>query len=232
MRPILIMPRPKVNEADMANARRLNELDAKRGAVELNEEGALIDDLEERRDRWRRWCGLSQVIVMQSAEPSVPRPRKLEPTASLTNCENLIEMLLRRRRLSLPVRVRANSKGLLELGHPATVPASAAHSNAVAWLLWEASWRGMSTARQVAELPLHVQTLTVKWWTSMPATLRFGPAEYLLRALSEGAGNVDRFWQSVVGRMRRYGFYFVDPRLVSIEFRARGESRRRGSADD
>lgn len=72
MRPILIVPRPKVNEAEIANARRLNELDAKRGAVELNEEGALIDDLEERRDRWRRWCGLSEVIVMQSPEPSVP----------------------------------------------------------------------------------------------------------------------------------------------------------------
>ena len=113
MRPILIMPRPKVNEAAMADARRLNDLDAKRGAVELNEEGAVIDDLEERRTRWRRWCGLSEVIVMKSAEPSVPRPRKLEPPASLTNCENLIEMLLRRRRLSLPVRVRANSKAYI-----------------------------------------------------------------------------------------------------------------------
>jgi len=67
------MPRPKVSEAAIAEARRLNELDSKREAIELDEEGAVIDDLEERRKRWRRWCGLSKVIVMQSAEPVVRR---------------------------------------------------------------------------------------------------------------------------------------------------------------
>jgi hypothetical protein len=49
-------------------------------------------------------------------------------------------------------------------------------------------------------------------------SLRFGPPEYLLRALSECATNLDRFWQSVVVRMKPYGCYFLDPRLVSIEF--------------
>ena len=58
----------------------------------------------------------------------------------------------------------------------------------------------------------------MKWWTSAPAALRFGPAEYLPRALSETAANLDQFWQSVVERMKRCGFYFVDPRLVSFEF--------------
>jgi len=232
MRPILIMPRPKVSEAAIAEARRLNELDSKREAIELDEEGAVIDDLEERRKRWRRWCGLSKVVVMQSAEPAVIGQNKIAPPASLQNCENLIEMLLRRRRLSLPTRVRANSNRLLELRHPSTLPTTVAHSDAVAWLLWEASWRGMSTGLQVSEPPLHVQTLTMRWWLSTPAALRFGPAEYLLRALSEGAANLDQFWQSVVERMKRYGFYFVDPRLVSIEFRGSSQNRRRRSADN
>jgi hypothetical protein len=74
---------------------------------------------------------------------------------------------------------------------------------------------------------LHTQTLTVKWWTSTPESLRFGPSEYLLRALSECARNLDRFWQSVVGRMKPYGSYFLDPRLVSIEFRADEKRARR-----
>jgi hypothetical protein len=85
----------------------------------------------------------------------------------------------------------------------------------------------MSTALQVASPPLHTQTLTVKWWTSTPESLRFGPSEYLLRALSECARNLDRFWQSVVGRMKPYGSYFLDPRLVSIEFRAAEKPARR-----
>ncbi len=232
MRPILIIPLPKIREEDLAEARRLNGLDAKRGAVELDDDGAVIDDLEERRRRWRRWCGLSKVIVMRSSEKSVPSQSKMAQPASLDTCENLIEMLLRRRQLSLPSRARAYSKRLLELGHPATLPAAKAHPQAVTWLLWEACWRGMSTGRQVAARPLHAQTLTVKWWTSTPELLRFGPSEYLLRALSEYARNLDQFWQSVVGRMKPYGFYFLDPRLVSIEFRAGAERSRRRFADE
>jgi len=113
-----------------------------------------------------------------------------------------------------------------------TLPASVASSHAVTWLLWEASWRGMSTGLQVGRRPLHVQTLTVNWWTSAPEPLRLGPSEYLLRALSGCAANLDLFWQSVVERMKRYGFYFVDPRLVSIEFRGCGNLARRRFADN
>jgi hypothetical protein len=102
-----------------------------------------------------------------------------------------------------------------------------ASAHAVTWLLWEASWRGMITGLQVGRPPLHVQTLTVKWWTSAPEPLRLGPAEYLLRVLSGYATNLDLFWQSVVERMKRYGFYFVDPRLVSIEFRGGSKLARR-----
>jgi hypothetical protein len=219
MRPILIMPIPKIREEHLAEARRLNGLDAKRDAIELDEKGAVIDDLEQRRRRWRRWCGLSKIIVMRSPEERVPIHRKMARPASLDNCENLIEMLLRRKRLSLPARARVDSQRLLELTYPATLPTTASSSHAVTWLLWEASWRVMSTGLQVGRQPLHVQTLTVKWWTSAPEPLRIGPSEYLLRALSGCATNLDLFWQSVVERMKRYGFYFVDLRLVSIEFR-------------
>jgi hypothetical protein len=92
-------------------------------------------------------------------------------------------------------------KRLLEFRHPATLPAAKAYPDVVSGLLWEACWRGVSTARQVTSPPLHAQALTVKWWTSAPESLRFGPSEYLLRALSECAMNLDGFWQSVVGRM-------------------------------
>ncbi len=226
------MPIPKIREEHLAEARRLNGLDAKRGAIELDDEGAVIDDLEQRRRRWRRWCGLSKVIVMRSPEERVPSQSKMARPASLDNCENLIEMLLRRKRLSLPTRARVDSQRLLELAYPATLPAAAASSHAVTWLLWEASWRGMSTGLQVGRRPLHVQTRTVKWWTSAPEPLRLGPAEYLLRALSGCATNLDLFWQSVVERMKRYGFYFVDPRLVSIEFQGGGKLARRRFADN
>lgn len=221
MRPILIIPIPKIREEDLAEARRLYERDAKRGAVELDEKGAIIDDLEDRRDRWRRWCGLSKVVCIRSVGQFGLGERKMGAPASLDNCENLIEMLLRRRQLSLSDRARNYRKRLLEFGHPATLPAAKAYPQVISGLMWEACWRGMSTALQVASPPLHTQTLTVKWWTSTPESLRFGPSEYLLRALSECARNLDRFWQSVVGRMKPYGSYFLDPRLVSIEFRAR-----------
>lgn len=227
MRPILIIPIPKIREEDLVEARRSNQLDAKRGAVELDAKGAVIDDLEDRRDRWRRWCGLSKIIRMRSVDQSVPGERKMGMPASLNACENLIEMLLRRRQLSLPDGARNYRKRLLEFGHPATLPAAKAYPQVISGLMWEACWRGMSTALQVASPPLHTQTLTVKWWTSTPEWLRFGPSEYLLRALGECARNLDRFWQSVVGRMKPYGSYFLDPRLVSIEFRAAEKRVRR-----
>ena len=128
------MPMPKVREEAVFEARRLNGLDAKRGAIELDEEGAVIDDLEQRRRRWRRWCGLSKVITMCSPEEGVPSEGKMARPASLDNCENLIEMLLRRKRLSLPNRARVDSQRLLELAYPATLPAAATSSHAVTWL--------------------------------------------------------------------------------------------------
>ena len=232
MRPILIMPMPKVRPEYLVETRRLNERDAKRDPVELDDEEVVIDDLEDRRRRWRRWCGLRKVIIMDGIEQAVPRQVRIGPAASLKDCERLIEMHLRRKRAALSDRARARSKKLLELDHPATVPTAVANVQTVAWLLSETSWRGMSTCLQLTSPPLHVQTLTVKWWISTPAPLRLGPAESLLRCLSECADNLDRLWQSVVGRMNRYGFYFVDPRLITIEFRGGGEVRRRRRAND
>ena len=39
MRPILIIPVPRIREEDLAKARQLNDCDAKRGAVELDDKG-------------------------------------------------------------------------------------------------------------------------------------------------------------------------------------------------
>jgi hypothetical protein len=98
-------------------------------------------------------------------------------------------------------------------------------SDALAFLLWETSWRGMSTVRQTSIPALHVQTLTVKWWVSLPEWLRFGSAASLLRVLSSCVENLFRFWQCVVERMKPYEFYFLDPRLVSIDWQAREYGR-------
>jgi hypothetical protein len=50
-----------------------------------------------------------------------------------------------------------------------------------------------------------------------PEWLRFGSAAHLLRVLSSCVENLFRFWQCVVERMKPYEFYFLDPRLVSID---------------
>ena len=70
-------------------------------------------------------------------------------------------------------------------------------------------------------------TLAVKWWVSSAQSLRFGPAEELLNELRDCARNVYRFWQCVAQRMKPYDFYFLDPRLVSIEFRSSDQRKRR-----
>ena len=78
----------------------------------------------------------------------------------------------------------------------------------------------MSTARQIASPPLHAPTLLLKWWTGMPGSLCFGPAGNLLSVLGDCVERVYRFWRCVVQRMRTSGWYLLDPRLVSIKFRA------------
>jgi hypothetical protein len=140
-------------------------------------------------------------------------------SASLEHCEKHVNVLLGRKKLSLPSRARANIQRLLHFTYPVTLPAARLSSDALAYLLWETSWRGMSTVQQTSVPALHVQTLTVKWWTSLPEWLRFGSAAHLLRVLSSCVGSLFRSWQCVVERMKPYEFYFLDPRLVSIDCR-------------
>jgi hypothetical protein len=225
MLPILIVPAARrVKHPDYVEARRIDERDAKREAIELDERARIIDDLDERRDRWRQRCWLSRVIIMWHTLQPVRRSRFAVP-ARLEHCENLVNVLLARKQFTLSPRIRADIQRLLHLTYPVTLPAAGIRSGPLACLLWETSWRGMSTVQQTSIPALHVQTLTVKWWVSLPEWVRFGSAAHLLRVLSNCVDNLFRFWQCVVERMKPYEFYFLDPRLVSIDWPARENGR-------
>jgi hypothetical protein len=225
MLPILIVPAARgVKHPDYVEARRIDESDARREAIELDERARIIDDLEERRDRWRQRCRLSRVIMMRHTLKPVRRSRFAIP-AKLEHCENLVNVLLARKHFTFSPRTRADIQRLLHWTYPVTLPAAGIRADALAFLLWETSWRGMSTVQQTGIPALHVQTLTVKWRVSLPEWLRFGSAASLLRVLSSCVENLVRFWQSVVERMKPYEFYFLDPRLVSIDWQAREHGR-------
>jgi hypothetical protein len=224
MLPILIPPTP-CRHVDFAAARLVDERDGQRDPIELDGDGRIIDDLEDRRRRWRRRCGLSKILVVRTAQLS-EKPSKFVFPATLESCERVVRSLFQRKVLSLPRSARLEIQPLLDYSLPVTVLAGKISPDAIARLLWESNWRGLSTFRQVSLAPLHVQTLTVKWWTSCPEPLRFGSAEGLLSELRDCAGNVYRFWQCVAQRMKPYDFYFLDPRLVSIEFRSTDQCRR------
>lgn len=206
MLPILIPPIPRIKHIDFSEAHRIDEIDASRPAIELDRDGEIVDDLEERRRRWRRRCGLSKVLLISNASL---RSDKLgvNASASVESCENLVTRQLRRQLQSLPRRAREDIKPLLELAWPTTIPAKSINPSAVAWLFSEANWRGLSTPRQVATPPAHIQTLTWKWWTSVPDGLRIGPADRLLESFKERVGNLYRFWECVARRMVIYDFY-------------------------
>jgi hypothetical protein len=225
MLPILIVPAARgVKHPDYVEARGIDESDARREAIELDERARIIDDLEERRDRWRQRCRLSRVIMMRHTLKPVRRSRFAIP-AKLEHCENLVNVLLPRKHFTLSPSTRADIQRLLHWTYPVTLPAAGIRADALAFLLWETSWRGMSTVQQTSIPALHVQTLTVKWWVSLPEWLRFGSAASLLRVLSSCVENLLRFWQSVVERMKPYEFYFLDPRLVSLDWQAREYGR-------
>jgi len=227
MLPILIVPATRrVKQPDYVEAKRIDERDTKREAIELDERARIIDDLEERRDRWRRRCRLSPIVMIRHTLQPVRRSKFAIP-ASLEHCETLVNVLLARRRVSLPPRTRADIQRLLHWTYPVTLPAAGIRVDALAFLLWETSWRGMSTVQQTSRPALHAQTLTVKWWISLPEWVRFGSAAHLLRALSSCVDNLFRFWQCVVARMKPYDFYFLDPRLVSIDWQPRVKDRAR-----
>jgi hypothetical protein len=62
------------------------------------------------------------------------------------------------------------------------------------------SWRGVSTARQIASSTLHAPALLLKWWASLPQSLCVARDVLQLRILG---GN---------------GAYFLVSRLVAITF--------------
>jgi hypothetical protein len=137
---------------------------------------------------------------------------------SLQDCDQLLKVLMRRKIQSLGCRERAQIRRTLHATNPITVSAWAMSPRAATWLLWAMSWRGVSTARQMASPPLHAPTLIVQWWASMPGSLCFGPAGHLLQVLGDCAARLYRFWRGVVERTRASGSYVLDPRLVRIKF--------------
>jgi hypothetical protein len=140
--------------------------------------------------------------------------------ASLADCERLLYQGLRRARRALGRRVGAEVFRTREARIAARLSRRALSAEGAAWLLWAMSWRGVSSVRELFAPALHPPTLLLKWWISMPAALRFGPAGPLLRALASALRATYAFWQGLCQRMRAHGTYFLDARLVAIEFRS------------
>jgi hypothetical protein len=76
MLPILVVPQARrVQHPDYVESRRIDERDAKRESIELDERARIINDLDERRDRWRQRCRLSRVITMRHTLQPVRRSK-------------------------------------------------------------------------------------------------------------------------------------------------------------
>lgn len=181
------------------------------------------DELRNRRSKWRGRCRLASRVVVRTALSRVTHGNAAEP-GSLGDCERMLSRLLRHKRTALPMHARSALDRFCRSTHLVTVKTSVLYPDAATWLLWAMSWRGVSTAQQTIVRSLHPPILLVKWWTSMPASLCFGPAGPLLRALCDCVERMYYFWRSVTARMRSYGTYLLDPRLVSIQFASPAES--------
>jgi hypothetical protein len=206
--PILVIPD---REFEWDEAQGLDECDL-----------GLIDDwvrtvLEPSRQARRKRMRPGRVIAIKHPLPQIKQAHDFSP-ASLHDCDQLLNLLLRRKANSLGRREREEIGRALRI-NPAPVPASTLTPGAATWLLWAMSWRGVSTARQIASPPLHAPTLVIQWWSSMPGPLRFGPAGQLLRVLGDCAARTYRFWGQMVRRMRASGWYVLNPRIVRIRFR-------------
>ena len=160
---------------------------------------------------------LSPWVEIRHPVPSVKHGSDATPS-SLQDCDPLLKLLLRRKADSLGQRERAELRRVLHTTGPASSSIAALSPGTATWLLWAMSWRGVSTARQLATPPFHAPTLVVQWWTSMPGTLCFGPAAPLLRVLADCAARLYRVWERVVKRMRASGGDSLDPRMVRIKF--------------
>lgn len=161
---------------------------------------------------------LGRVIDIRHPLPSVTHVNRSAP-ASLQDCDQFLKVLLRRKAASLARRERTQIGRVLRATSHLPISALTLSPATATWLLWAMSWRGVSTARQIASPPLHAPTLVMQWWASMPGSLCFGPAGQLLRVLGDCAGRLYRFWGRVVQRMRASGGYLLDPRLVRFKFK-------------
>ena len=171
-----------------------------------------------RRTGGRVRVRLSRVIEIRHRLPFVTHVNHSAP-ASLQDCDQFLKVLLRRKADSLGRRERAEIGRVLRTTIPVPVSALTLSPGTATWLLWAMSWRGVSTARQIASPPLHAPTLIIQWWASMPGPLCFGPAGQLLRVLGDCAERLYRFWGRVVQRMRASGWYLLNPRLVRFKFK-------------
>jgi hypothetical protein len=156
-------------------------------------------------------------IELRHPVPPVTHATNAEP-ASLQDCDQFLKLLLRRKADSLGRGGRSELRRVLRTTGLAPSSIAPLNPDTATWLLWAMSWRGVSTIRQLASLPLHAPTLVVQWWTSMPVTLCFGPAAPLLRVLADCAERLYRFWRRTVARRRDSGGDSLDPRMVRIKF--------------
>jgi hypothetical protein len=156
-------------------------------------------------------------VAIRHAIPSVTQATNAAP-ASLQDCDQFLKLLIRRRADSLGRRQRAELRRALHTTGLAPSSIATLSPETATWLLWVMSWRGVSTPRQLVFPPLHAPTLVVQWWTSMPATLCFGPAAPLLRVLADCAARLYRFWERMVKRTRASRGNSLHPRMVRIKF--------------
>jgi hypothetical protein len=171
-----------------------------------------------RRTGGRVKVRLGRVIEIRHPLPSVTHGNHSAP-ASLQDCDQFLKVLLRRKAVSLGRHERAEIGRVLRATSPLPVSALTLSPGTATWLLWAMSWRGVSTAPQIASAPLHAPTLVIQWWASMPGSLCFGPAGQLLRVLGDCSERLYRFWGRVVECMRASGWYLLNPRLVRFKFK-------------
>jgi len=127
-------------------------------------------------------CRLARVIEIRH-KLRIPHANHSAP-GSLQDCDQLLKVLMRRKIDSLERRERAEISRVLQSGHPITVSALTLSPGAATWLLWAMSWRGVSTARQIASPPLHAPTLIVQWWATCPGRCVLVPPVICCRSLA------------------------------------------------
>lgn len=103
----------------------------------------------------RIYCRLSREIEIRHKLPAIPRPNMAAP-ASLKDCELLLKLFMRRKADALGRRDRADIGRALHATRPITDSMMTLSPSVATWLLWAMSWRGVSTARQIASPPLQI----------------------------------------------------------------------------